>query len=630
MNEISRLIEQRLKTPKKCAFLAGAGISVPPPSSLPSAVMFIKEIVNIIDIDNQYNDMILNHLFSDNEMSGDGLDFLRFEAVMATIQMSVDPNLDIIQLYSECKVPNFYHYFLAKQLSLGNVVMTTNFDNLIEIACRDLNVPYDLIIEEHELLSFSRDPNNYNYPLIKLHGGYDAMRYDGNVLNGHINLKATLQQVGSAFPDFQRTGLFELLSTVFNYRHVCIVGYSGCDDFDIIPMLKRVDFQHGMTWLKYSEKSTNVISSTKNEGDLIKVAKYNSPPYSLFRELLENDPAVDMIIVEGKPTEVLCIDTSKDNGPVYKWKPVFDRWKDRRLKTPASRSLLLSIILSNLYQVNEAIKMQEAIDIDELDGWRKDSLNFFLAFNYYETNNFDKSVLYFSKVIASDSDINHTQKGYAYYSLSRINNDKWNLDIAGIYVSAAIKIFEKEKDLARLSDCIHERGRIKDNMQNQEGALRDFECSIEICKKIGDIGGVGMSFAEMASIYQATGEYELCENYLKKAIKYHMLSSNKIGLAIAYHKMGILKLAYKDYDDAEIYYKKALQIENEINAKLHLGHTLHCLGDLMSVKGEQKKARKYFNESLIIKNEIGDEQGIKNSSRCLMMLDLMEKLRPYS
>lgn len=623
MTEMKRLVNQRLAQPKRCAFLVGAGISVPPPSLLPSAVWFIEEIIKEIDADNVYGKVIKEHLYNENSHVENDLKFLRFETVMASIAMLLDPGYNILQIFSKCMKPNRYHNFLAQQLSSGAIVMTTNFDNLIEIECRKLSIPYDLIVDEEDIVSFALHPERYKYPLIKLHGGYDAIRPDGSVLKGPSNLKATLEQVGSILPGFNRTGLFKLLASVFRDRHVCVLGYSGCDDFDIMPMLGQVEIKHGLNWLNYSKERQEIITSTEAGHETEGGKEKNSPPYKLLRNIRDSDSSAEMMIVTGKPEKIFDLEIPEIGPSDYKWNEVFNDWKQAHLGNQSSQKLFLSSILTAIFQRNESIKILETIDSGQLNDLQKNFLNFSLACDYYSIHDFDKSIGYHSKVIMNDSVANRIYKGHSYYTLARFNVDRSNLEIASIYLSSATKIFEQGKDMARLSDCLHEKGRLNDGLGNHEAALKDFKISAEICESIGDLGGAGMSYGELANVYRKMGNSQLCEESLDKAIKYHGITSNKEGMAIALHLKGILHFYGKNYDTAEKYYKKALELEYEINAKLHTGHTLHCLGDLMVSKGKPVEAREYLKKSIAIKKEIGDEQGIRNSELLLQSIDLM-------
>jgi NAD-dependent SIR2 family protein deacetylase len=67
-------------------------------------------------------------------------DYIRFEMLMDVIQGFVDPDLSVIRFLERCREPNMLHMLLARRHKVGDIVITTNFDSLIEEAIIRLNM----------------------------------------------------------------------------------------------------------------------------------------------------------------------------------------------------------------------------------------------------------------------------------------------------------------------------------------------------------------------------------------------------------------------------------------------------------------------------------------------------------
>ena len=148
---------------KGFTFLVGAGISIDAPSCLLSA----KHIVNKIVESSCPKDEVERILQLDN---------LRYELIIEGIQRIIDPDLTFMNFFDLFDKPNIIHHFLAKAIQIGEDVITTNFDYLIEIALAEqLQSKEDIILiinkpdyEKFEDIKKLRKQGKF--PLCKIHG----------------------------------------------------------------------------------------------------------------------------------------------------------------------------------------------------------------------------------------------------------------------------------------------------------------------------------------------------------------------------------------------------------------------------------------------------------------------------
>jgi ubiquitin-protein ligase/tetratricopeptide (TPR) repeat protein len=260
-----------LKNESNLIFLVGAGCSVDTPSCLTTG--------------NQMIEAIIKHTCPESEIETIlRLNDLRFELVVEMIRNNVDKNLRIIDFYGLCDRPNIQHYFLADMIHKEHVVLTTNFDYLLEYALIQSNVPKKSIlpvITQSDYEHFS-DPDKLHKqgkkPVYKIHGSTKNIITQEDTRKSLI---ATIQAFGKnkeglnvfQIEPFKRT-LFENLS---DGRSLVVIGYSGSDDFDIVPTLKKLKNLKNFIWIDYTEENKKAEIYEIQE-------KPNQNPYRLSPE----------------------------------------------------------------------------------------------------------------------------------------------------------------------------------------------------------------------------------------------------------------------------------------------------------------------------------------------------------
>src|SRR5688572_27264537 len=101
-------------------------------------------------------------------------EYVRFESLMMALQQGgIDPELHVLDCLDNCEYPNTNHFVLAELIRRGAVVMTTNFDRLIEIAYRLSGKPGEeplLVVCEDAEFTPDQALSGKRRTLWKLHG----------------------------------------------------------------------------------------------------------------------------------------------------------------------------------------------------------------------------------------------------------------------------------------------------------------------------------------------------------------------------------------------------------------------------------------------------------------------------
>ena len=152
--------------------LVGAGVSYPPPASIPTAASIMNFIVSTMPVTEIHRAILTSSLSPESVLGLGVYDFLRFEQLTEALQQSVEPDPSLLQLAMPFNCPNRYHYQLATLLMAGCKIITTNFDCLLETACDDLKIRYSVLISDEDYAAYRADPSEYPNPIFKLHGSF--------------------------------------------------------------------------------------------------------------------------------------------------------------------------------------------------------------------------------------------------------------------------------------------------------------------------------------------------------------------------------------------------------------------------------------------------------------------------
>lgn len=228
--------------------LAGAGISYPPPANLPTALHVLRELFSSLPIPQADRDTLLDAL-SPGWQGGLGyFDFLRFEQIMEALEYCGDRHAPLLRGIVRDTSPNRYHYQLARLLQAGHLILTTNFDCLIERACRDLGIAHTVLVSNEDYERYQSCPGRVVNPIFKLHGTAHAGNIDA------ASVAATFQSVTS-----ERTRMaskWAAMDAELATRDLLVIGYSGSDDFDVMPSIRFAPRK--LLWVQHGTDDTPV------------------------------------------------------------------------------------------------------------------------------------------------------------------------------------------------------------------------------------------------------------------------------------------------------------------------------------------------------------------------------------
>jgi len=278
------------------AFFVGAGISFPYPSCLLMASDILKiifhinyeldkvEISNILQITNEkeaYKKLCCE--LAGVKFDSPEADFciLPFEPTFQVLFDSFGyPAIRFVDLL-EIGKPNLHHRMLAQSLKKGHTVVTTNFDHKIENAIDDSNIK--ILISDKDF-QHAIDNSWYDGVLAKIHGdisdyGSLALTMSGvaagsdrsMIVGDDIHEKKAVEQAQQIDPGtFLSIPKALWLQNVLKKKKICVMGYSGSDAADIMPILKNREYNCRGVWVEYAYQLPQSVEEwVKNNKDRV-------------------------------------------------------------------------------------------------------------------------------------------------------------------------------------------------------------------------------------------------------------------------------------------------------------------------------------------------------------------------
>ncbi len=242
----------------KLCFLVGSGISLDSPSCQPTGFHFTEALLPRVVPAEKVG---LVTALTNPESSGSVAEeyFLRFEQLLQHL-LPFDPELRVLDAYGRCDRPNSSHLALASFVRARHGIFTTNFDNLLEYALAQLGVPADEIVPVIFEEDWRKPNNGRPCHVFKLHGSLVDFRTG---YESRSSLQATIQQIARGrgeslqLPDWK----LEPFSKALKEEDLVVLGYSGLDDFDVMPSLEGVDSARNVLWIAHDSQRTSIAAT---------------------------------------------------------------------------------------------------------------------------------------------------------------------------------------------------------------------------------------------------------------------------------------------------------------------------------------------------------------------------------
>jgi len=644
MNPNNLKINDLINPNAKLTFLVGAGCSMDPPSCLPIGEKMMKAIIEYTCAESEIEKIL-------------ELDDLRFEQLVEIVRDRLDKELKIIDYYGRCEFPNIQHFFLAEMIKNGHFVMTTNFDFLIEYALQETGVSKEQIVPVITRDDFEKFQDPYELfeqgkkAIYKVHGSTKNIITKEDTKN---SLVTTIQALGS---NKEGENVFQLESfkqpafiNLTKDRSLVVMGYSGSDDFDIVPTLKVLSIPN-IIWISHSRdieignEEMHEIDVTANSAldELdkklmeMKQAEHiycvNVNTSSMVKYLLKSKPTLNSEYFSIKPSDWL---ENKLNVPSemmkyfipYRIYADFNMYDDTfrcsekilQLALKSKDKFWEAIALNNLgetYRAQgkypEALKRyEEALLINEklrrLNGKATCLSN--IGSIHYLQGNFPKALEQYEEALQIDEQLgNLNGKATDLNNIATIHYIEGNYPKALKRYEEALQISEQLGVLSRKATYLNNIGEVYRTQGNYPEALKRYEEALQIDEKLGNLSGKAARLNNIGEVYRAQGEYPKALEMYEKALQIDESLGYLSGKATALNNVGEVYRAQENYPKALEKYEEALQIDESLGDLSGKATCLNNIGEIHYAQGSYPEALKCYEKALQIDEKLGNLSG---------------------
>jgi len=593
---------------KRMSLWVGAGISWP---SLPlgSELKFciLEKICAHAELQQYYEDRL-----QPRRDIGRDIGKLPLEWIVQVIS-TLDPTiLDSIVRVCQRGSPNKNHFLIAKLMKGGFVsqVVTTNLDLLIERVLEgDLGwqrgVDFNLLSNESQ---FERvDPTSSRPTLFKIHGSVDDAS----------SVRITLDNVASRILSESRA---RVLERFLASGDVLVLGYGARDDFDINPILSKIQLRRRIFYVNHVRKETTLGRLPKafsgSRGSSIRCNTEKVVDYLWESVLNEHWNHLDHQIT----TKVTQRESATED-----WRGMIEEWAEQ-LQLFKRYLILGSILLEK--RRNDSYQLftrARKASIDDRNYAGLATALYSLGMIEQERGRYKKAREFFIKTLRIDRRLGD-QRGVAVTLrlLAKIYLDTGNLAKASKLYHDAIDILHKLGDLTGFATAVEDLAVLELDKENYPGATELFSQVKEFFEKSGNLSGLATVLQNLAIVEERKGNSEEASRLCHKALDIASKLADQPEIAATSHHLAVLEQSKGNYAMARRLYDQALKIRQILADRSGLASTMSELAKLEVLTGNYKDARVLYDKAKRIFQRLGHPSGIAKCLQELAIADVYE------
>ena len=170
------------------------------------------------------------------------------------------------------------------------------------------------------------------------------------------------------------------------------------------------------------------------------------------------------------------------------------------------------------------------------------------------------------------------------------------------------------------ADSLNMIAQTYDVLGKQQLAISNYTEALRIYRAIGDRQDVGNQLLNLGSAYTDRGRYDEALDVLKESLQIEREIGDKNNEGLCLTNIGSTYAFKGDYDNARTYFEQALQVQQKVNVPSDIADTLHNLGEVAMKTSQYDQALDHYLRALELRRQASDKAGSAKESDSMGIL----------
>ncbi len=167
---------------------------------------------------------------------------------------------------------------------------------------------------------------------------------------------------------------------------------------------------------------------------------------------------------------------------------------------------------------------------------------------------------------------------------------------------------------------LEEIAQVQDSLGKTDDALKSYNEALQLRREIGDKKEVADTLIDLGSQYIDRGMVDKALPMFKESLQIQRDAGDETNQALCLNNIGNIYLAKGENDDALTYFQQALQLREKLNVPADIAETLHNLGGAYVNLGNYDQAMTSYMRALDLHRKADDVRGAAAESHSMGLM----------
>ena len=179
----------------------------------------------------------------------------------------------------------------------------------------------------------------------------------------------------------------------------------------------------------------------------------------------------------------------------------------------------------------------------------------------------------------------------------------------------AIRNYQDSLDIKRklglkkgIADSLQAIASADADLGRPDPALKNYNDALKIRLELGDKAGTGDVLSDLGQLSDDRGQYDEALKFFKQSLQAETDAGSQSNQALVLNNIGNTYLFKADYQNARTYFEQALQLREALKVPSDIADTLHNLGETSGKMGQYDQSLAFYLRALDIRRSGGDKR----------------------